>query len=366
MNAYEKRRENAYRLFGEAGYSKAIIGDPMEIYYLTGRHIIPYERFYGLVLDIPHQNAKMINPSVDIGCMKDSGIEEVVYTDTEGPASRIASLTSGAASIAVDRNYYSMAVGDLFPYSGEKIGNAGKIIARLRMKKDAEEIKIMRFAAEIVDKALDFVKNEIRPGMSEKELYQMLYSFMSKFPDFNTDEVIILALGGPHSANPHGASGDYRFQPGDFVLMDFCAYYKYYWSDITRCMFLGEPSNSKLPEIYHIVKGANQAAFQIIRPGIKAKEIDRAARDYITEAGYGEYFLHRTGHGLGLSVHEEPYITPDNELIMEEGMTHTDEPGIYLDGIGGIRLEDDILVTHNGAERLTQYSKNFEDMIIPI
>lgn len=366
MNAYETRREKAFQLFGEAGYDKAIIGDPMEIYYLTGIHVIPYERFYGLVLDIPSQTARMINPSVDTGCMSGSGIEEVVYTDTDGPSGNIQKLTSGTKSLAVDRNYYTMATGDLFPASGKKPGDAGKIISKLRMRKDEEEIQIMQTAADIVDAALAYVKNEIRPGMSERELYQMLYSFMSKYPGFSTDEVIILALGGPHTANPHGASGEYCFKPGDVVLMDFCAYYKYYWSDITRCMFLGEPSSPKIPEIYQIVKDANQAAFEKVRPGVMAKEIDKAARDCITEAGYGPYFLHRTGHGLGLSVHEEPYITPDNELILEEGMTHSDEPGIYLEGIGGIRLEDDVLVTKDGARRLTKYSKNYEDMIIPL
>lgn len=114
------------------------------------------------------------------------------------------------------------------------------------------------------------------------------------------------------------------------------------------------------------VLGANLAAIAKVRPGVKAREIDQAARDYITQRGYGEYFLHRTGHGLGLSVHEEPNMTSDSELVLEPGMTFTIEPGIYLAGIGGIRLEDNILVTEDGCEILTRSSKKLEDNIIPL
>lgn len=148
--------------------------------------------------------------------------------------------------------------------------------------------------------------------------------------------------------------------------MDFCAYYKHYWSDITRCFFVGKIGNPKLAEIYDIVLKANLAAIAKVKPGVKACEIDKAARDVITEAGYGELFLHRTGHGLGLSVHEEPYITAVNELVLEEGMTFTIEPGIYIEGVGGVRIEDDILVTKDGCRTLTSYSKKLEDQIVPV
>jgi len=192
----------------------------------------------------------------------------------------------------------------------------------------------------------------------------MLYTYMSRYPGFITDEFIIFVLAAANSANPHGVSGDYAFKEGDIVLMDFCAYYNYYWSDITRCVFVGEAKDPKLVEIYEIVRRANLAAISAVRPGVKAKEIDKAARDVITEAGYGELFLHRTGHGLGLSVHEEPYITAVNELVLEEGMTFTIEPGIYIEGTGGVRIEDDILVTKDGCRILTGTSKKLEDHII--
>ena len=224
----------------------------------------------------------------------------------------------------------------------------------------------MQFAAKIVDEAIAYVSDKIKPGMTEKELNMMLYSYMAGYPGFITDEFIILVLAAANSANPHGASGDYAFQEGDIVLMDFCAYYNYYWSDITRCLFVGKVGNPKLAEIYDIVLKANLTAIAAVKPGVKAKDIDKAARDVITEAGYGELFLHRTGHGLGLSVHEEPYITSVNELVLEEGMTFTIEPGIYIEGVGGVRIEDDILVTKDGCRILTSRSKRLEDQIVKI
>ena len=162
------------------------------------------------------------------------------------------------------------------------------------------------------------------------------------------------------------ALGDAVFKEGDIILIDFCAYYRHYWSDITRCLFIGHIGDPKLEEIYNIAKGANLAAIAAVRPGVAAKDIDKAARDYITNAGYGEFFLHRTGHGLGLSVHEEPYITPVNSLILEEGMTFTIEPGIYLAGIGGVRVEDDILVTNDGCRVLTKTSKDLNNHILKV
>lgn len=363
MEVLTNRQKKAYVLLREAGFDKAIIGDPMSINYLTGIHIIPYERFYGLILDAVNESVTMVNPSVDTGCMKGT-VAEVTYQDSDGPAEAIREVIGDAKKVAVEKKYFSMAIGEIFQSLSCEIEDVGDCIAKLRMYKDEKEIEHMQFAAKIVDEALAYVSDKIKPGMTEKELYMMLYTYMTKYPGFNTDEVIILALGGANSANPHGVSGNYEFKEGDIVLMDFCAYYNYYWSDITRCVFVGKVGDPKLAEIYNIVLQANLAAIAAVKPGVKACEIDKAARDVITEAGYGELFLHRTGHGLGLSVHEEPYITSVNELVLEPGMTFTIEPGIYLEGIGGVRIEDDILVTEDGCRILTSTSKKMEDHII--
>lgn len=360
---FEKRKAKACELLEKSGFDKAIIGDPMSILYLTGIHIIPYERYYSLVVDVKGKLLTMVNPSVDTGCMK-GNVTEITYLDSDGPEAAIKKAVGNCDHLAVDKKYFSMAIGELFNRLGSSIADIGDCISRLRMYKDEQEIADMQFAAKIVNEALAYVSDKVKPGMTEKELNMMLFSFMSKYPGFIADEFIILVLAAENSANCHGASGDYAFAYGDIVLLDFCAYYKYYWSDITRCLFIGEVGNAKLAEIYEIVHGANMAAIAAVRPGVMAKEVDRAARDYITQAGYGDYFIHRTGHGLGLSVHEEPYITSVNELVLEEGMTFTIEPGIYLEGIGGVRLEDDILVTSDGCQSFTTFSKRLEDNIL--
>lgn len=363
MDAFENRRHRLCQIIKSLGFDKAIVGSPTSINYLTGVHIIPYERFYALVIDAASGRADMINPSVDIGCMK-STVEEHTYLDSDGPAETIRNVVGDCETLAVETKYFSMAIGEMFQDLDCKLVNIGDSIDKLRMCKDEKELEEMQFAAKIVDEALEYVSDKIFPGMTEKELYMSLYTFMSKYPGFSTDEVIILALGGENSANPHGVSGSYEFKLGDIVLMDFCANYNGYWSDITRCRFLGKPAHPELEEIYNIVLEANLAAIAAVKPGIRAKDIDKAARAVIEKAGYGELFLHRTGHGLGLSVHEEPNISSDNELILEEGMTFTIEPGIYLKGIGGVRIEDDILVTADGCHILTSYSKRLEDCII--
>lgn len=364
MEALKKRRERAYARLRDAGFQKAVVGDPMTIDYLTGIHVIPYERYYGLVLDAERETAVMVNPSVDTGCMKGT-VPEKIYLDSDGPMEAIRESVGDCKKLAVEKNYFSMATGELFQSLGCEVQDIGDCITRLRMCKDEAEVKYIQFAAEIVDRAIAYVSDKIKPGMTEKELHMMLFAYMSQYPGFVTDEVIILVQGGADSANPHGVSGDYAFRYGDIILLDFCAYYRYYWSDISRCLFIGEVGNAKMAEIYDIVLHANLAAIAAVKPGVAAKEIDRAARDYIKNAGYGEYFLHRTGHGLGLSVHEEPYITSVNELILEEGMTFTIEPGIYLEGIGGVRIEDDILVTKEGCRILTTHSKELKDNILP-
>ena len=363
MDTYEKRRAKVYESLSAAGFEKALLGDPMSINYFTGNHITPYERFYGLVLDAKKQQCVMVNPGVDKGCMK-GRVEEIVYTDADGPGAAIRQAVGECKSLAVETKYFSMAVGEVIKSACSNVSDIGNVVSKLRMYKDEEEIRIMQRAADIVDEALVYISDKVRVGMTEKELNLMLYTYMAKTPGVITDEFIILALAAANSANPHGVSGDYKFKEGDILLLDFCAYYEHYWSDITRCLFLGHVGNPKLEEIYNIAKEANLAAIAKVKPGVAAKEIDLAARDYITKAGYGELFLHRTGHGLGLSVHEEPYITPVNDLILEEGMTFTIEPGIYIEGVGGVRVEDDILVTKDGCRVLTKTSKELKDNIL--
>jgi D-alanyl-D-alanine dipeptidase len=162
---------------------------------------------------------------------------------------------------------------------------------------------------------------------------------------------------GPNAASSHHEPGERRIGAGDAVVMDFGGVRDDYYSDITRTVFVGEPSDEERT-VYGVVRSAQQAAFEAIRPGVPAQEIDRAARELITDAGYGDRFVHRTGHGIGLELHEPPYIVQGNETPLQAGMTFSDEPGIYLEGRFGVRIEDQIVVTGEGAERLNDASRD--------
>ncbi|HHW28851.1 MAG TPA: aminopeptidase P family protein [Syntrophomonadaceae bacterium] len=363
INAFEQRRNRMYDLLNESGLNKAVIGNPKSVLYFTGIKITPYERFAALVLDAKNRTSLMILPSVDTNCMKGT-VPEITYLDSEGPDKVIADAVGGEEAIAIEKGYFNIAIGEKFSKLGCKLFDVGENIAKMRMCKDETEIETIQRAAEIVDSTLEYVSKLVKPGMTEKELFMLMYEYITKFPGVVTDEFIILVLGGENTANIHAMPSDYAFKEGDIILLDFCAYYKHYWSDITRCLFLGNVGNKKLAEIYEIVLGANLAAIEKVKPGVKASEVDKAARDYITNAGYGEQFLHRTGHGLGIDIHEEPYISASNDITLTEGMVFTIEPGIYLPGIGGVRIEDNVLVTKDGHRILTKTSKKLEDHII--
>ena len=363
MNALKERQKKLFQLLKQDGFDKVILGDPMSIYYLTGISIAPYERFYGLVVDPANEYMEMIIPTVSKGCMENV-VPEITYLDEDGPSAAIAYAIANCKKVGTEKKYFSMHIGEIFQKTGCEIINVENYLTRLRMYKDKEEISHLQRAADIADNAIQYVSTKIRPGMTENELKMMLLTYMSTYPDYCMDGFIILVLAAGNSANPHGVSGNYVFKDGDIILMDFGAYCNGYWSDITRCLFLGHVGSPELEKIYHIVHQANLAALAKVKPGVAAKDIDTAARTVIEEAGYGELFLHRTGHGLGLSVHEEPYITSTNDLILEEGMVFTIEPGIYIAGIGGVRIEDDVLVTKDGYRTFTNWSKKLEDNIV--
>lgn len=236
---------------------------------------------------------------------------------------------------------------ELVPFSG--------IIEKLRLIKTEPEIKILKEAAEIADAAFKHIITFIQPGRSELEVSNELEFFMRKEGATSSSFDIIVA-SGLRSALPHGVATDKQIEKGDFVTLDFGAYYKGYVSDITRTVAVGNPSE-QLKEIYQIVLEAQLRGVNGVKPGISGKEADALTRDYITEKGYGEYFGHSTGHGIGLEVHEGPNLSIKSDIVLEPGMVVTVEPGIYIPGVGGVRIEDDTLITNDGNERLTYSSK---------
>ncbi|MEH7124484.1 Xaa-Pro peptidase family protein [Bacillus sp. JJ1532] len=236
---------------------------------------------------------------------------------------------------------------ELVPVSGE--------IEKLRLIKSEAEIKILKAAADIADAAYKHILEFIRPGITELDVSNELEFFMRKAGAASSSFDIIVA-SGYRSALPHGRASDKVIEKGDFVTLDFGAYYNGYISDITRTLAVGEPE-AKLKEIYDIVLQAQLRGMNGIKPGMSGKEADALTRDYITEKGYGENFGHSTGHGIGLEVHEGPTLSFKSDVILEPGMVVTVEPGIYIPGLGGVRIEDDTVITKDHNESLTHSTK---------
>jgi Xaa-Pro aminopeptidase len=243
------------------------------------------------------------------------------------------------------------AVGDI------KLQPTSGIVKELRMVKDADELAVMREAARIADQAFSKILSDIKPGVRENEISFKLEFYMRELGATSSSFDMIVA-SGKRSALPHGVASDKVLELGDLVTLDFGAFYQGYASDITRTVMLGRPSE-KQKEIYDIVLEACNRTIAALRPGMTGKEADAVARDYIRAHGYGEFFGHSTGHGLGMEVHELPMLSSRGDMVLQPNMVVTVEPGIYLPEVGGVRIEDDVVITETGCEALNQSSKEW-------
>ncbi|RME85347.1 MAG: peptidase M24 family protein, partial [Caldilineae bacterium] len=234
----------------------------------------------------------------------------------------------------------------------DRVMPAAGLIAPLRARKSADEIEALQRAAAQADRAMQAAVDACEPGITEAEVAWITEAAFRK--DGAQKVEFTLIASGPNGAFPHHHSGSRKLQKGDAVIIDIGASLDGYVSDITRQVFLGEPPAEYL-RVYDAVLAANQAGRAAVRPGVAAQEVDRAARGVLTDAGYGEYFVHRTGHGLGMEVHEPPWIMEGNEETLDIGMVFSVEPGVYLPGRFGVRIEDIVVVTETGVRNLTGF-----------
>ncbi len=234
--------------------------------------------------------------------------------------------------------------------------DASTAISQLRMTKDAGEIAAMRKAIQLTEEVLTRTLEDIHDGMAERDVAGLL---MSRMLQGGADMLAFSPLiqTGPSGANPHAGAGDRVLRKGDLLIMDFGLTLGDYSSDLTRTIAIGEP-DEEMRRVYETVKAANAAGRAAVKPGATGQDVDRAARAVIEAAGYGEYFTHRTGHGLGLEGHEPPYMVEGDTTTLQPGMTFTIEPGIYMPGKGGVRIEDNIVVTETGGESLTTFTRD--------
>lgn len=355
--------EKVQNFLVEHDISAALITNPDNIYYVTNFRSDPHERLLGVVV---FQEAEpfVICPKMEVADVKSAGwpYEAVGYKDTDNAfeflQNSIMERLQEMPLLAIEKEHLTV---DRFEILQERFpavqfAKLDEKLAHCRLIKDETELEKLRKAAELADYAIEVGSKVIKEGMTELEIVQAVeQAVKEKGAEKMSFESIIVS--GKKTASPHGIPGPRALEKGDFVLFDLGVVYKGYCSDITRTLALGEPTD-EMRKIYETVREAQQAAIDVVRPGTLAKEVDLAARSIIDEAGYGELFPHRIGHGLGISVHEFPSLTEQNEMPLEEGMVFTIEPGIYDPEITGVRIEDDVVVTKDGVEVLTKFPKD--------
>ncbi len=322
-------------------------------------------------------------PSIVIPTLELQGVHEHLgdvadayqWTDSEGPSSALLEaleqvLPAQRARVAVEHTVMRVMELRALEDAGRQLGvqleivDATPLLARMRMVKDVHELAAMAEAARIVEAALGKTIAQIKPGITERKLSlictQEIMAAGAEGESFGN-----LIASGPNSANPHHNVSDRAFQPGDLIVLDCGAIYRGYASDITRTVALGEPTPGARA-MYDAVLKANTAARDFVRPGVTGEQIDQVARGIITAAGYGDYFLHRTGHGLGLEInpcHEPQDLVARSTEPLAVGTTFTIEPGVYIQGVGGVRIEDDVVITEAGCRSFTTFQR--ELLVVP-
>jgi Xaa-Pro dipeptidase len=307
----------------------------------------------------------VVLPELEAGKAQRAGLRAFAYSDEAGYTlafyEACATLELAEARIGVEalrmRLLESRILARYAP--GVALVPADDLFAELRMRKSPEELAKMRRSVAVAQAAFHAWLPQLELGMTEREAAgRLIAALLTHGAEALAFDPIVCA--GPNGALPHAMPGDRPFQPGDWVVVDWGAMVAGYASDITRALVFGAPGGEML-RVHEIVLEANEAGRAAVRPGATAESVDAAARAVIEAAGYGPRFVHRTGHGLGLEAHEPPYIVAGNELALSPGMTFTVEPGVYLEGVGGVRIEDDVAVTEGaqaGVETLTSLPRD--------
>lgn len=368
---YQNRQETVRKKMFQCGLRKALVTDPVNILYLTGANIVPYERFMGLLLDAAEEKSYLVIPAFEKGNSQDENTVEVLYKDHEDALLVLVSFIQGCEKLGVEKKKVPFFIVERlkellkqgYPAMVCDLSEVDSLLETMRLYKAIEEIEKMTTAAQYTGDILGAVKEKLLPGISEQEIKFELFQKIFLENALMGPASPIQVSSGVHASMAHGMKGNKKLEIGETVIIDFGVIYQHYRSDITRTFFVGKPKPD-FEKIYHVVREAQQKAIEIVKPGIAIKEIDLAARMHIENAGYGEFFTTRIGHGLGMEIHESPSIHNQNEGIIEEGMVFTIEPGIYVPGLGGVRIEDDIFVGKEGAMELTQYPKELVDVVV--
>ncbi len=331
----------------------AYITRPVSIAYLTGFRSEPMERL--MALAIRPAGATLIVPALEkdhaVGAVSDVGV--VAWSDGEDPYVLVREALTGADRAAVEKDHLTVRQAELLQL--RHMSDISGEVRRMRSVKTAGELEKLHRAASITDRAYEEVVRAIRTGQSELEVANMITAAISREGGSLAFEPLVQF--GHHSAVPHHRPTDARLAPGDLVLLDFGAAVDGYCADTTRMAVAGEPNPLQL-ELHRVVLKAHDAAIEAVRAGATAGAVDAAARGVMDVQHWSDKFIHRTGHGLGLEAHEDPSLDPGSTTMLEAEMVCTIEPGIYMQGWGGVRIEDDLVVESHGARLLTQADRS--------
>ncbi len=351
---YARRLERAQDLARAAGFDAIVVGPSPDLQYLVGVEGDTIERLTALVIR-PQGAAALVVPRMELAKVRSTAVGELRLTvadwvDGEDPYALVAAATGSVSRVGISDALPALHVVPIGERLGVRLELATPVLREGRMIKDADEIAELRRAGAAIDAVHRRVPDWLRAGRTEREVAADIAEAIVA-EGHRTVEFVIVG-SGPNGADPHHEVSDRVIEEGDVVVVDIGgAVPSGYNSDSTRTYVVGTPVQEAADRIATLVR-AQQAAVDAVRPGVTAAEVDAAARSVLAEAGLGEAFLHRTGHGIGVSVHEEPYIAPGNDLVLREGMAFSIEPGIYFAGEWGARIEDIVVVTADGVERL--------------
>jgi len=354
---YGKRLSRAAELGAAAGLDALLITPGPDLRYLTGSRAASFERLTCLVIPTDGSTPSVVVPRLELASLRESAIGELAlpvhdWVDGQDPYAVVRELVPAATAVAVAEAMPALHLVPLTDRFGTAPSLATAVIRELRMVKDEDEIAALRRAGAAIDRVHARMGEWLRPGRTEAEVAADITAAIVE--EGHTEADFVIVGSGPHGADPHHEVSDRVVEAGDIVVVDIGGPVEPgYYSDSTRTYSLGDPD----PEIaarIAILEQAQRAAVEAVRPGVRAEAVDAAARDVLTAAGYGEVFVHRTGHGIGLSVHEEPYIVAGNDDELRPGMAFSIEPGIYFRGEWGARIEDIVVVTEDGCEPMNR------------
>ncbi|MFF7235014.1 M24 family metallopeptidase [Streptomyces collinus] len=356
---YRARMERAARDAADAGLAGLLVAPGPDMVWLTGyTPTAVTERLTVLVL-APGRDPVLVVPTLEApDAEAATGAAALAlrdWTDGKDPYAVTAALLDDRGRFGISDNTWAMhLLGLQRTLPDSSYASLTDALPMLRAVKDAAELELLAAAGAAADATFEEIRKVTFAGRRESDVGQDLAGLLRRFGHSQVDFTIVGS--GPNGANPHHEVGDRVIQRGDMVVLDFGGLKDGYGSDTTRTVHVGEPTEEERT-VHDIVRAAQEAGFRAVRPGVACQEVDRAARAVITDAGYGEYFIHRTGHGIGVTTHEPPYMIEGEEQPLVPGMCFSVEPGIYLPGRFGVRIEDIVTVTADGGRRLNDTTR---------